>query len=169
MNRKHYMNFILNALAGRNPDGYFKKHEMEIMSYLEILQREFPIPTETIYRGILLDPNRDLVLKPIPYITFISFSSELQVAKNFADMLHPMSTFVRMKNPEYEGYLIEHTPEPSEILFHYSWAGPLRVEEIFRANGMESVIADQKEVMLMNRAKDFTLIPVQRGCSLKKE
>lgn len=168
MAEKHYMNFILNALAGRNPDKYFRQHQEAILKHLRILQRDLPVSSEKIYRGILLEPKKELVLKPLWHITYLSFSSDRNVAKVFADMDHQMAFMVRFQNPNYEGFLIEHTPEPDEILFHHSWAGPLRIEEIFRASGAEPVVAEQKEVMLLNTMRDFKLIPVQRGCSVKR-
>jgi hypothetical protein len=109
---KYYYNFILNALAGTNPDEYFQEHREQILTVTRYLQEKLPVPQEKVYRGILLDPKRDLVLKPIRHITYISFSTDINVARSFADPTHQMAAFFRIKHPTYEGYLIEHLPEP---------------------------------------------------------
>lgn len=163
----HYINFACNALSGHLPgaDRYYQIYRDNIHRALYEIHRRHPVKPETLYRGVLLDPDNVKhwggVLPPESCRQFISFSSDRKIAEVFADREHDMAFMIRRNYPECQGYLIEHTPDPDEILFHHSWAKPLQIE---RFVGREILVVEkQKEVMLAQRLRTFKLIPVAPG------
>jgi hypothetical protein len=155
-----YMNFILNALMGGNPkgvDAYYGKNKEAIDSVASVLVKKMKLNPQQVYRGILLDPKEvtDLVLKPMHEILYLSFSTDKEIAEDFADMNSEMSFMVKFQQPHFKGYVIEHIAQPAEILFHHSWAIPLGVG----AHLDMEVILKQKEVMLKQEGKKFPLKP----------
>lgn len=166
----HYMNFILNALAGRNPDSYYDVHKKFIDGWLKQWRATHPLSPVKVYRGVILDPKEvekwGGKLPPLEHIRYISFSEDKEIAEVFADMLNPMAQFFRAKHPKHEGYLIEHTADLSEILFHHAWTKELEIVKYFGEETRH--VYEQKEVMLANTFMTFNLIPVKRGQSKMK-
>jgi hypothetical protein len=155
MNHAHYMNFILNALLGTNPDAYYREHQADIEAAAAVVRRAMGATNAEVWRGVLLDPREvpDLKLKPLDHITFLSFSSDREVAKGFANIDHPISQFVKWKTPHYKGYLIKHVAESNEILFHHDWADRLHIGKYIEIE----VVKSQKEVILNQTFRTFDL------------
>lgn len=165
LEQEHGMNFILNSLRGGHPDKYYFENRKYIDAFLKQLRFYFRPSPQKVYRGILLNPQDvpDLKLKPLDYMSFLSFSEDKSIAHVFADMESDMAMPYRYINPEHEGFLIEYTVQPDEIMFHHSWADTLGIERFFGDD--IKIVHAQKEVMIKNSPKVFDLVPVQRGVS----
>ena len=151
---RHYLNFVLNALTGHNPDEYFRTYEKEILYVQRQLLTRFSPKARILYRGVLAAPNLERLL-PLDHITYLSFTEDLEVAETFADPNSPMADFVKLKFPDFVGYLIEHVPQADEVLFHYDWADFLSLSLYLD----DSILKEQKEVIIKQTGIVFELIP----------
>lgn len=86
------------------------------------LMEKYPIPLVTIYRGVLLDPKYQAgdKLRPIKGRYYTSFSTMKSVAEEFADPSNDLSILLALQG-KTKGFIIEHTPERGEVLFHWRW------------------------------------------------
>ena len=160
----HYGNFAMNALAGHNPDDYYRQYQTDIDYIANLLRTKYgPQSGGTIYRGILLDPAEvhGGVIPAIPEITYVSFTEDKDIALAFGDMDNPMAGCVRSRYPHYQGYLIQQTYNPADMLFHHSWAKILPVH-MFGADSQ--FVTQQKEVILKPQAS-YKVTPLARGIS----
>lgn len=156
-----YLHWVEMALTGGRPDltdEYFKENQRAIRSMATALYQYHGYSPKVVYRGILLDPH-DLKfnrLQPLPYIKYLSFSEEKGVAEEFADTKSVMSEHLMARRPTHRGYLIEHLPEPTEVIYHYKWGIEMRLDHWFGKNPAgESIIEIQKEVILEQRFRRF--------------
>lgn len=156
------MTFVINALrtASNGGDQYFELNQKEIMGVAALIYKRFPFPIKTIWRGILLtDKEASGLLKPGSAINFLSFSDERDVALDFAMPLPDLRImFSSQGRHDVKGYLIGHTPSPSEIIYHWSWGRALGVHEWFEKEyGDTSLIEAQKEIILKETNISFAL------------
>lgn len=161
-------NFYLNAVAyllyGRTQE--VDNLVMSIGSDKFYLAREYVVnkynlscKSLPLFRGILIDDNsciKNGKLKPLEFISAISFSEDKSVAEYFADTKSDMSQYVMQVRPNSKGYLIEHTPSENEILFHYSWAEKLNLYGLFPFLEKD-IVDEQKEVILFQFNINFDL------------
>ena len=163
---RHYGNFVLNALMGRNPDEYYAQHQKDIDAVASTLQiRLGPRTGAPIYRGIILDPSevQNGVLKGVPEIKYVSFTENKEIAIAFADTENPMSEFMKFKYPNKVGYLItKNTYDPKQLLYHHSWSRLLPMQQAFGDD--VKILEKQKEVMLKPEA-EYHVEPVPAGAS----
>ena len=161
----HYLNFILNALRASTSavDAYYLEHKSSIEAYASLLNEKYPCPVTSLYRGILLEEDIDL-LPPLDHIQFLSFSEDRNVAYNFADIDSDISQFMKAQSPNAKGYVIEYTPEKDEILFHHSWVDCLGLDWYLHKASID-LLREQKEVTLKQSMKEFKL---KRYDSIKK-
>lgn len=161
-----YMHFVTEALRGGNPDTFFRLNRSEITVVARQLRKVIPTTVmPTLYRGILLDPQKHTGhVCPLDHVTYVSFSEDRHVAEVFADMDHDMASLYRQIYPNHEGYIIRHElQEEDVILFHHSWAEPLHLEFYF-GDKVRNVL-EQKEVMLLNRGLPMLVRRFPRGTS----
>jgi len=155
-----YYQFIISALLGDNPsktDVFFKKYKDNILSIANMLKSKLPLPQSLLYRGIILE-DKNIInnkLKPLSYITYLSFTENLKIAENFADINSWMACTIMNKRPESKGYIIEYKPIKEEILFYWKWYEILKLNEIPILN--VSLIKSHEEVIIMQTNKIFKL------------
>ena len=88
-----WCNFVLNAIAGHNPDAYFREHREPIVRAARRIREKLMVPhASSVFRGLLVPPELALLphLAPMPHITYLSFSIDEAVAQIFADPAHPI-------------------------------------------------------------------------------
>lgn len=158
----YYINFLCNALLGRNPDQYFNQHKRDIIQAAKLIRYKIPTASGKAFRGIILGQDHciDLKCKPLSHIRFVSFSENREIAKTFADTLHPMSMMMHLIRPKDQGYLIEYEYEACELLFHYTWIDFLKLERYLPI----SALIEQKEVMI-KAGPTFQLTTFEPGTS----
>lgn len=165
-NLLHYLNFIKLALYGPRPDlcdSYFKEHAESILEGAAYFRNKFDYKPTKLYRGILVEPELVIQgrLPAASNITYLSFTEDSRVAAEFADKTSTMSSYLAMVRPRVWGYIIEHTPKPEEVLFHWSWYE--RIPLLCVGNLLDSdVIKHQKETVLHQQWYNFPLIPYAR-------
>jgi len=153
----HYKKIIRLIFA--NPNGW--QNDLLVRDNMEFLKRfskdlhdKHPIPKTDIFRGLLLSDKYTLgdTIKPINGRFYVSFSSSIEVAKEFANPHHDLSFLLAMHG-KTKGFVVKHRPVISDIFYHWSWGSLLGIYE----NGYKSFFP-QKEVILFN-TKHFTLGP----------
>lgn len=157
-----YFDWLYKSLRGitaNEADKILAKYEFKILSFAYHLRTLFPIDDVELYRGILLE-DRDInnsKFNSLSHIKWISFSSSIEAANEFADPKSFMSSFYMSQHPNAKGYIIKHTPKAEDILFHHSWARKLSLDLV---DGLEiETIESQKEVILIQRNHKFELTP----------
>lgn len=120
-----YINWVIYAVLGRTgeADDVMRRYKLQIEAVARQLRKRRKPPIRDLYRGVLLEPDQVVqgVVPPEPALTFLSFSEDFEVACWFADPDSIISGHVRQSRPNVEGWIIEHRPKGSEILWHYSW------------------------------------------------
>lgn len=157
-----YLTFIYNVVVPRGgADQFYDRHVASITRTATMLRKKFHFTPQTLYRGILLDPHAASSgwLEPADFVKYLSFSESRAVACEFADINHPMSDFVRARTPQFRGYIIEHTPTPSEVLFHHSWAELLGLHKLGLLHWDQGAVLHQREVVLRQTGLRFSLTP----------
>lgn len=154
-----YLTFIYQVLVPHTnkADLFYSVHQESIERTAALLREEFGYELKKLYRGILLDSTNvtDGVLEPINTIRYLSFTELRKVAQRFADVDDPMSWFGMNQSPRFRGYLIEHTPDPSEVLFHHSWAERLGLYRMNLLHLDRSTVEEQQEVVLRQNGRRF--------------
>lgn len=115
--RNVYINWALYAVLGMmgEADGMMGRFPGVVA---RVAARRRPIPTKTLYRGMLLDPA--VPLEVCPLRTFVSWSEDPDVAHWFGSPESVISRPLAATNPRLRGVVIETAP--SRVLFHHSWA-----------------------------------------------
>lgn len=101
-------------------DMLLKCHKQEILQ--EVSKYTLQVPT-TLYRGILIDPKNDPTHHNLWLYPEVSFTTDITVAKAFADN---DSVYGIVFPKEYKGYLLElhYKPENYFTWFDYRWDLP---------------------------------------------
>lgn len=144
-------------------DRLFRENMELIEGVASLVHKSHPIKLEKFYRGILLteEEANGLKLKPIKKLTTLSFSTERQIALDFAYPHPDIAMMYRARGREVKGYMIEHTPKREHILFHWDWIKPMKIDQLFmEAYGENDLLYEQKEVVVKQTNKWFDLIPV---------
>lgn len=121
-----YVNWVLPAIAGVMPaaDAILREHRDQVVEVAAMLREMLGLEPKRLYRGILLEPEQSArgILDPDPALPFLSWTEDRDVACWFADPRSFASGDIQATKPAIEGFLVEHLPEPSQILFHHAWA-----------------------------------------------
>jgi hypothetical protein len=167
-----YFQFLISALEGRNVDAFFRENEESIITMANSFNNDFKeelnvlFPKEQIiYRGIILEENKELSLEPVSHIEYISFSTDKKIANEFADLSHGMAEFFKKMRPlNTHGYIIESNLVDEVILFHWRWLD-IFLEDLFPqlkkyfTKEHVAMVKKQKEVMVKQQHKKYNLIP----------
>lgn len=120
-----YATWVLFAIIGRlaEADAIMRAHRPDIEAVARYLQARAPVEPRLLYRGLFLDPRevRDGFVKPDTRVGSVSFSEDRGVACWFADRDSSISGEVARMYPSKRGYLVEHTPDVQDVLFHHTW------------------------------------------------
>ena len=166
-----YFQFLIGALEGRNVDDFFRENEESIITMANSFNNDFKeelnflFPKEQIiYRGIILEENKELSLEPVSHIEYISFSTDKKIANEFADLSHGMAEFFKEMRPlNTHGYIIESNLVDEVILFHWRWLDVF-LEDLFPqlkkyfTKEHVAMVKKQKEVMVKQQHKKYNLI-----------
>jgi len=161
-----YFNWSLNALLPIYPgaaDRYFEKYRETIIETGQRFLARINYTPQTIYRGIIMR-KPICCLAPHETMKYLSFSTDIKVAEHFADVNGFGSDIVDVKKQlGTYGYIIEHTPAPIEILFHYELLDILPYAEainLIGINGQKEVngLKKKKEIMIEQPKIPFTNI-----------
>lgn len=157
---RHYFNWSINALLPRYPgaaDNLLTLYGNEIKNAARNLLWVVDYNPSTLYRGVILrKPVTEIT--PAPSMKYLSFSIDKTVAEHFADVNGFGGDIIDVaKQLGEHGYVIEYTPQPEEVLFHYSLLDLLPYSEAFTMlgiNGLREVhgLKQQKEVMILQPA-----------------
>jgi hypothetical protein len=164
---KIYFNWSANALMPVNSgaaDGYLSENKNAILRVAKHLLQQIGYEPHTIYRGLLMKDEVS-VIPPREGMQYCSFSESYDVALHFADP-DGFGAIVldNRKMLGEHGYLIEYTPQLSEVLFHYSFLSILPYDEAFtqilNLDGATEVegLKEQKEIIIQQPALPFTQI-----------
>jgi hypothetical protein len=117
-----YINWILNAIYGRlaDADAIMQTARPGIQRVATMLQARWPIVERPLYRGMLLHPSCKLDTEPS--YSFVSWSEDRDVARWFGSPEAFISEPFTLRYPEARGYVLT-LEQPTNVLFHYSWAG----------------------------------------------
>lgn len=177
-----YLSWLVPAIMGRlqEADAMMSRYGTEIHRFAAMLQKQYRQPLRTLYRGVLLEPSEVIrgYVFPQAGVGSVSFSESRDVACYFGLPDTIMSGFVKSQRPKVEGYLAEHMPLRSEILWHYKW-NPLRVKgRVFDVRSgarqhpltahdpaqFDFVFNTQQEVILKPSAAPLPVTPVADTC-----
>lgn len=163
---KIYFNWSANALFPYCPgaaDRYLKENRIVVIGVAQELLQLIDYTTSFIYRGIILRSEVNAV-KPHKQFEYLSFLSDRSVAEHFADVEGFGSEILNVVDQlgQY-GYVIEHIPDKSEILFHHQFLSILPYSEAFTMLGMDGraeveSLKRQKEVIILQPQQPFTNI-----------
>lgn len=117
-----YVNFVMHAILGRlaEADQIARVCGEPLRRISTRLAKLYPIPTVSLYRGILLDPDQPFDLDAA--ITFLSWSEDPDVARWFACPRSVVSEPLASQNAKLQGFLIRVASPPAHVLFHHAWA-----------------------------------------------
>ncbi len=164
-----YLNWSVNALAptsGNRADNYLKVNKATIVNTSQKLLREINYTPTEIYRGLLLREKSEYIL-PHKNLEYLSFSENIEVVKQFADIHGFGSNIVDLKTRLGEfGYVIHYTPQIEEIIFHYKFLDLLPYSEALNLIGMNGDIEvaslkEQMEVTILQPNEPFYNIHFQ--------
>lgn len=180
-----YNTWAVLAVQGfmREADEVLRQHKDAIYTMAQRCQRSLPVKMSPVYRGLLLQTegvNPDTTLNSRYEVEFMSFSENKEVACLFASPESYMSAYVMSQHPDSRGYVIMHTPERKEVLFHWKWHYLMKIERDLdkialnlTMNGLNPDfrqymhnVRTQKEVILTPIHKAFDLIPKAQLCDL---
>lgn len=157
---RHYFNWSINALLPRYPgaaDNLLTVYGSQIKKAARDLLWVVDYKPGTLYRGIIMrQPITEVT--PAPSMKYLSFSIDKTVAEHFADVNGFGSDIIDVATQLGEhGYVIEYTPQPEEVLFHYSLLDLLPYSEAFYMLGIDGLrevqgLKQQKEVMILQPA-----------------
>jgi len=162
-----YYHFLVGALTGINckaMDALLRKQKSVILKVSNVLAKNLNTPDRLLHRGIIVEDShidffgKNLVLKPYKGMEYLSFSEDIEVAKEFADRESDMSKPLATVYPEAKGYLIEARPPKNVVLFHWSWAEYLGLQNAVGIIDME-LIKHQKEVITIQQGDYFKVEP----------
>lgn len=158
-----YFNWSANALMPLCPgaaDAYLKENRSTITKVAQLLLEQVDYCSGPIYRGIILKHPVNSIM-PHRHLQFLSFSTERSVAEHFADIKGFGSEVLNVAEQlgEY-GYVIEYTPNVSEILFQYSFLSILPYSEAFALLGMDGPtevdgLKKQQEIIILQPQEPF--------------
>jgi hypothetical protein len=162
-----YVNWVVPAVTGVTPaaDAILAEHRAQVLEVAAVLREMLAVEARRLYRGLLLDPEQTAggILQPDPELEFLSWTEDRDVACWFADPESAVSGNIRESRPGIEGFLVEHLPDPAEILFHHTWGArfPLpggrlgalselaALHELVDAREFEWNLTTQKEVITL--------------------
>lgn len=126
-----YLNFALNAVLGRmaEADALMREFGPAIRDVAGAFNARQPSMPASLHRGVLLDP--ELPLKTDPRYTFVSWSTDRDVARWFAQPQSIISTPLAESNPRLRGFVVTLDARP-RVLFHHAWAGFLPLPMLAR-------------------------------------
>jgi len=177
-----YMNFVVYFIVGKvgNAMQIFDDHRDAILVTSRFLMKKVNILP--IYRGVILKDSDVEEVAPDKIRKFISFSGDINVAKNFGDPC-PQRGFgfgpFGIGAPEWasgsffgHGYEIEYKPKREELLFHYSLLFDKKLVGAFidlfsnigsNTDGKRQLetFRRQKEVLLLNMGQTYKLKPLK--------
>ena len=182
-----YLTWLIAAIMGRlqEADGIASQHGASIYRVAAALQKSNRQPLRRLYRGILLEPHEIKVggvVDPQMGVQSVSFTEDRDVACYFGLPDTIMSGFVKQQRPLVEGYLAEHMPQRSEILWHYRW-NPITVKnrsiDVRTAARSHPLVADpfqfdfvfdtQKEVIVKPLIAPLSVTPIADTCPDPRE
>lgn len=125
MNPSPWINFVLYAVSGHTDiaDKIFQDYESDVRLFSKLLRKSLGVPYVEMYRGLLLDEHEicDGKLKSHEAMNFISWSAKMSVAQNFANPNHFLSSFLKSRKPNSQGYLSISDTNQHEVFFVYEW------------------------------------------------
>lgn len=126
-----YLNFVLYAVYGKmaEADGIMRRDGRGVRAVAAHLRKRLgtPAKTKTMWRGILLEPDRvqghpgDYSIQPDPRLEFASWSTDKDVACWFARRDSVVSGFVSQQRPRVRGWMMKQKVVPGEILWWAKW------------------------------------------------
>lgn len=179
VNPNAYITFVLYAVVGKmqQADGLMRQHHREILKTAQKLRAWSPPEVVPLYRGLLIEPENmgpGSTVSKMADLEFVSWSADKDVACFFADVNSQMSSFVaKVQRPGVKGWIIEHTPDPSEVIFCWKWGlgFPLHGQRVsfdtfakmhpdrqIASADMSEVLRAQKEYILKPSSKVFNAI-----------
>jgi hypothetical protein len=169
-----YLNWIVYAVVGdmSSADSLLRKNGAAIRSVARHLQQTKKPKIQTLYRGLLLEPEavEERAIDQDPHVTFVSFSEDRDVACWFADPKSEMSSYVKKIRPRVEGWIMEYKPRLSDILFHYSW-NPLvfagRSIHLEHAAGMNPTVPADQFAWNLRTQREVIVEPLRRGTAVE--
>lgn len=147
-----------------NADRHYEEHAERINHVAAGLRSRFGVPNDVLYRGILVADEYvvDGRLRPADHCRYLSFSTDISVAEEFADINSGMSEFLKFQNPFQQGYLITHQPDPGEVLYHHAWGEHIGITRWRLPVWDVGLINRQKEVVIAQSGEWFELAPFQK-------
>ena len=122
-----YLSWVVYAITGklREADALMREHGDAIRAIAADLRARIPVPSRTLYRGVLLTDAEAApgVLAADLGVQSTSFTEDRDCALWFACPGASVGGAVVEHHAGRRvcGYLLERTTEPSEILFHHAW------------------------------------------------
>ena len=122
MNPSVYINWILYSVYGlmAEADELRRRYRRDIDAVADELQHRHPVKACPLYRGVLLDGAAP-ALRPEPNLTFLSWSTDRDVARWFGSPSSYISAPFREYAPEARGYLLTLPRAKTRVLWHHSW------------------------------------------------
>lgn len=127
-----YFNWLPRAILGQlsEADQLMRDHSDGIIATAKLLSDTIQQPSQSIWRGVMLDPETksEEGLEPRPQQTFESWTEIKDVAIWFATKDSGMNAPLKEMHPTYEGYIAKikaHYLKDQTILWHYSWKEPI--------------------------------------------
>lgn len=152
-----YFRWSLHALYPVVPheaDRQLAQHRETICKVAQELLRAINYTPTPIYRGVLFrEPITQL--NPHQNFQYLSFSEDQTVAQHFASVNGFGSNLLDVeKQLGKHGYVIEYTPQPDEVLFHYGFFSILPYAEAYNVLEMDG----PTEVEYLKRQKEITIL-----------
>jgi len=157
-----YLTWITYTVIGRDMDAFYKEHKADIEKVALVLLKKYPPKRVMLYRGIILSEEESASekLEPIEKIQYISFSDRAAIAKEFADIYSDLAFAIRGIGQKSKGFIIKYLPPLQEIVYHYSWAPIIGVNDAcFKI--MKEYPLNQNEIILKQKMKKFDLMPIE--------
>jgi hypothetical protein len=160
-----FFRWSLHALYPAVPhaaDRYLLRDRVTICKVAQELLRSTGYTPGPIYRGIIL---REPItrLEPHKNFQYLSFSADKTVAEHFANVNGFGSNILNVETQlGKHGYVIEYTPQPEEVLFHYHFFSLLPYAEVYNMMNLDGpaeveYLRQQKEVTILQPAVPFTV------------
>jgi len=159
-----YFNWTANALMPVIVGAayrYFALHRETIVRMANRFLNPVEDCPEIIYRGVIFKTPTTRI-EPHPAMKYLSFTTCKEVAEHFASVDGFGSDVINVSQQLGTfGYIIEHKPKPTEILFHFKLLDIFPYMEAFNAmglNGQKDVdgLKWQREIMIEQPATAFT-------------
>jgi len=177
-----YLSWLIPVIMGQlqEADTIAYNYQRNLYKVATLLQQKNRQPVRRLYRGILLEPEQaesGYVGMHSDLPQSVSFTEDRDVACYFAVPDTIMSSFMTQTRPRVQGYIIEHTPQRADILWHYRW-NPIvlkharidirvaaRQHPLIQDPGQFEFLVDtQREVILKPTTQPLPITPVGDSC-----